>query len=284
MIKEGQIIKIIAGFYDVKSFDNQIFRLRASGSLRDNNITPLVGDYVEFKDEQLLTKIRPRKNELIRPKVATIDQAIIVTALSEPSFSSLLLDKMLAIIESQSIPVVIIFTKSDLGNQQPYYDYQSQGYKCFMINNHDNSSNWNEIKNTLKNKLTVFTGQSGAGKTSLLNNLFNLSNETNEISKALNRGKHTTRVVEIFEEENMKIIDTPGFSSLVINLTKEELAKSYFDFKNWSKLCEFNSCLHYKEKNCEIKKQLEMKKLLNSRYENYIKMLLEILGAKKNYD
>ena len=84
--------------------------------------------------------------------------------------------------------------------------------------------------------------------------------------------------------ENMKIIDTPGFSSLVINLTKEELAKSYFDFKNWSKLCEFNSCLHYKEKNCEIKKQLEMKKLLNSRYENYIKMLLEILGAKKNYD
>ena len=118
MIKEGQIIKIIAGFYDVKSFDNQIFRLRASGSLRDNNITPLVGDYVEFKDEQLLTKIKPRKNELIRPKVANIDQAIIVTALSEPSFSSLLLDKMLAIIESQSIPVVIIFTKSDLGNQQ----------------------------------------------------------------------------------------------------------------------------------------------------------------------
>ena len=252
--------------------------------MRDNNTTPLIGDYVEFKDEQLLTKIKPRKNELIRPKVANIDQAIIVTALSEPSFSSLLLDKMLAIIESQSIPVVIIFTKSDLGNQQPYYDYQSQGYKCFMINNHDNSSNWSEIKNTLKNKLTVFTGQSGAGKTSLLNNLFNLSNETNEISKALNRGKHTTRVVEIFEEENMKIIDTPGFSSLVINLTKEELAKSYFDFKNWSKLCEFNSCLHYKEKNCEIKKQLEMKKLLNSRYENYIKMLLEILGAKKNYD
>ena len=92
MIKEGQIIKIIAGFYDVKSFDNQIFRLRASGSLRDNNITPLVGDYVEFKDEQLLIKIKPRKNELIRPKVANIDQAIIVTALSEPSFSSLLLD------------------------------------------------------------------------------------------------------------------------------------------------------------------------------------------------
>ena len=136
----------------------------------------------------------------------------------------------------------------------------------------------------MKNKLTVFTGQSGAGKTSLLNNLFNLSNETNEISKALNRGKHTTRVVEIFEKENMKIIDTPGFSSLAINLTKEELSKSYFDFKNWSKLCEFNSCLHYKEKKCEIKKQLEMKKLLNSRYENYIKMLLEILETKKNYD
>lgn len=284
MVKKGQIIKIIAGFYDVKSFDNQIFRLRGSGTLRDNNILPLVGDYVQFKDDQLLISIEPRNNELIRPKVANIDQAIIVTALSEPSFSSLLLDKMLAIIESQSIPVLIIFTKSDLGNQQPYHDYQSQNYQCFMVNNHDNDTNWNEIKKVLKNKLTVFTGQSGAGKTSLLNNLFNLSNETNEISKALNRGKHTTRVVEIFEKEDMKIIDTPGFSSLTINLTKEELSKSYFDFKKWSKLCEFTSCLHYKEENCEIKRQLKMKKLLNSRYENYIKMLLEKLEKKNNYD
>ncbi len=281
MIKDGQVIKIIAGFYDVKSFDNKIFRLRGSGILRDNNIVPLVGDYVEFKNDQLLTKIKPRKNELIRPKVANIDQVIIVTALSNPSFSSLLLDKMLAMIESQSIAVIIIFTKNDLGNQQPYYDYQSQGYQCFIVNNHDNSTNWNNIKNILKNKLTVFTGQSGAGKTSLLNNLFNLSNKTNEISKALNRGKHTTRVVEIFENDDMKIIDTPGFSSFTINLTKEELSKSYFDFKNWSKLCEFNSCLHYKEKNCEIKNQLKVKNLLNSRYENYIKMLLEILENKK---
>ncbi len=281
MIKDGQVIKIIAGFYDVKSFDNKIFRLRGSGILRDNNIVPLVGDYVEFKNDQLLIKIKPRKNELIRPKVANIDQVIIVTALSNPSFSSLLLDKMLAMIESQSIAVVIIFTKNDLGNQQPYYDYQSQGYQCFIVNNHDNLTNWNNIKNILKNKLTVFTGQSGAGKTSLLNNLFNLSNKTSEISKALNRGKHTTRVVEIFENDDMKIIDTPGFSSFTINLTKEELSKSYFDFKNWSKLCEFNSCLHYKEKNCEVKNQLKIKNLLNSRYENYIKMLLEILESKK---
>lgn len=280
MIKNGQIIKIIAGFYDVKDENNIIYRLRASGSLRDNNINPLVGDFIEFKDDSLLINVLPRKNLLIRPKIANIDQVIIVTSLNEPKFSSLLLDKMLATIEVQSIPVIIIFTKSDLGDNQPYYDYKSQGYESFLINN-INLENLDLIKNQLKNKLSVVTGQSGAGKTTLLNNLLNISNKTGEISKALNRGKHTTRVIEMIEKEDIKIIDTPGFSSLTINLTKEELSKSFFDFKKWSQLCEFTSCLHYKEKKCEIKLQLENKKLLKSRYDNYIKMLLEILEKQK---
>ncbi|MBD5423444.1 MAG: ribosome small subunit-dependent GTPase A [Mycoplasma sp.] len=274
MIKNGQVIKIIAGFFDVKSSE-KIYRLRASGSLRDNDLIPIVGDYVEFKDDMLLTKIMPRKNSLIRPKVANIDQVAIVTALDEPKFSSLLLDKLLAIIEFQNIKTLIIFTKSDIGNNQPYYDYSSQNFDCLISNNKE-LGNWEKIKEKLKNKLTVLTGQSGAGKTTLLNNLLKINEKTNEISKSLGRGKHTTRTVEIFSNKNLELIDTPGFSSLDIKLTKQELSKSYFDFKEWSKLCKFTSCIHYKEVDCEVKRKYNEKKLLKSRYDNYIKMLLEI--------
>lgn len=279
IIKRGQIVKSIAGFFDVIS-ENKIYRLRASGSLRDNDISPIVGDFVEFKDDQLLTKVEQRKNCLIRPKVANVDQVAIVTSLNEPNFSSLLLDKFLAIVESQNIHPIIIFTKADIGDTKPFNNYQEQGYECLLIDNKNKNTDWEFIKNTFKKKLTVFTGQSGVGKTSTLNNLLNLTEETNEISKALGRGKHTTRVVEIFSNEIIKIIDTPGFSSLEIQISESNLAKSYFDFKIWSNSCKFNSCLHYKEIDCEVKRKYEEGKLLKSRYENYIKILLEIKNGK----
>lgn len=276
MIKVGQIKKINAGFFDVK-FENQVFRLRASGSLRDNNDIPIVGDYVEFKDDQLLIGIKERKNSLIRPKVANIDQVAIVVSLNEPKFSSFLLDKFLAIIEFQKINTLIIFTKSDLGDHQPYYDYLAQGFKCILLNNFATDNKWNEIINLFKSKLTVLTGQTGVGKTTTLNNLLNKNEKTDVISLALGRGKHTTRTVEIFENNGVEIIDTPGFSSLEIKLTKNELANSYFDFQKWSKYCKFTTCIHYKEEDCYIKKMYNENKLLKSRYENYIKMLLEII-------
>ena len=199
MIKQGQVIKIISGFFDVVS-KNKIYRLRASGTLRDNNLIPIVGDYVEFKNDLLLTKVKERKNFLIRPKVANVDLVAIIVSLSEPKFSSLLLDRFLAIIESQNINTLIIFTKSDLGNNKPYYDYLSQNFNCLLINNKDKDFDWNKIKDNFRNKLTVFTGQTGVGKTSTLNNLLNKNEKTSEISKSLGRGKHTTRVIEIFFE------------------------------------------------------------------------------------
>lgn len=269
----GQVIKVISGFYDV-IYDNKVFRLRASGSLRDKKINPLVGDYVEFIENGLLLNILERKNSLIRPKVANVDQVAIVCSLNEPKFSSLLLDRFLAIIEFQEIKPIIIFTKSDLGNIQPYYDYQSQKYDCFLISNKEKKIN-SDLKKILENKLTVFTGQTGVGKSTTINNLFNLDLKTNEISKSLGRGKHTTRVVEVFIINNFKIIDTPGFGSININLSKSQLSKAYTDFNNWSTKCKFNSCLHYKEDNCFVKKQLDNRILLESRYENYIKILLE---------
>ncbi len=279
MNKKGQVIKVIAGYFDVKTQDNKIYRLRASGNLRNLNLSPIVGDFVEFEKDSLLTSIDERKNVLIRPKVANVDQAAIIMSLDNPKFSSLLLDKFLANIEFQNINTIIIFTKSDLGNNQPYQDYLSQGFNCLLINNKDENFNWDIIKQNFKNKLTVFTGQSGVGKTSTLNNLLGLNEKTNEISKALGRGKHTTRVVEIFFKDNIEIIDTPGFGSLEIKLTPLELSKSYFDFRKWSNKCKFTSCLHHREQECEIKRQLENGKLLKSRYENYIKILEE---AKEN--
>lgn len=276
VIKVGQIVKINAGFFDVK-LENQIFRLRASGSLRDNNLIPIVGDFVEFKDDKVLTSIKPRRNFLIRPKVANVDQVAIIVSLNEPKFSSLLLDKFLAIIEFQKIKTLIVFTKSDLGDHQHYYDYASQNFDCILLNNFAKDNQWNKIIKKFKNKLTVLTGQTGVGKTTTLNNLLKTNEKTDQISFALGRGKHTTRTVEIFNNEGVEIIDTPGFSSLEIKLTKNELANSYFDFQKWSKYCKFTSCIHYKEEDCEVKRMYNEKKLLKSRYENYIKILLEII-------
>lgn len=269
----GQIIKIISGFYDI-SYENKIYRVKASNSLRDKKLIPLVGDYVEFLEKGLLIDILERRNFLIRPKVANIDQVAIICSLNEPKFSSLLLDRFLAIIEFQNIEPILIFTKADLGNIQPFNDYLNQKYNCFLISNQE-KSNLNLLKRSLDNKLTVFTGQSGVGKTTTINRLFDLKLQTGAISKALGRGKHTTRIVEIFKFDKIKIIDTPGFSSIKINLNKQQLASSYFDFKIWSKQCRFKSCLHYKEQDCYVKIQLKKNILLKSRYNNYIRILLE---------
>ena len=275
----GQVLKVIAGFFDVES-EQKIYRLRASGSLREQKIIPIVGDYVEFNPDGILLNVLDRQNVLIRPKVANVDQVAIVCALDEPKFSSLLLDRFLAIIESQNLDVIILFTKADRFDHQPFYDYQSQNYQCFLIDNNQDLID-QKLINLLTSKLTVFTGQSGVGKSTTINKLLKLNLKTNAISKALGRGKHTTRVVEIHHINNIKIIDTPGFGSIKVSLTKQELATSFKDFKIWTKQCKFRSCLHYKENDCFVKQQLNQKKLLQQRYDNYLKILLNDLDENK---
>ena len=275
----GQVLKVIAGFFDVES-GQQIYRLRASGSLREQKIIPIVGDYVEFNPDGILLNVLDRQNVLIRPKVANVDQVAIVCALDEPKFSSLLLDRFLAIIESQNLDVIILFTKADCFDHRPFHDYQSQNYQCFLINNNQDLID-PKLISLLTNKLTVFTGQSGVGKSTTINKLLKLNLKTNAISKALGRGKHTTRVVEIHHINNVKIIDTPGFGSIKVNLTKQELATSFKDFKTWAKQCKFRSCLHYKENDCFVKQQVNEKKLLQQRYDNYLKILLNDLDENK---
>lgn len=225
----GQIIRVNAGFFDVQS-EQKVYRLRASGTLRDQKIIPIVGDYVKFNVDGILLEVLERQNVLIRPKVANVDQVVIVCALNEPKFSSLLLDRFLAMIEAQNLDVIILFTKADLFDHQPFYDYQSQNYQCFLIDN-INENNHQDLIKLLTNKLSVFTGQSGVGKSTTINKLLNLDLKTNAISKALGRGKHTTRVVEIHQVDQIKIIDTPGFGSIQVDLTKQQLATAFKDFK-----------------------------------------------------
>ena len=272
---KGQVIRVIAGFYDIES-GNKEYRVRGSGNLRNEGIPPVVGDRVEFTPEAFLEKIYERENFLNRPKVANVDQAIIVQSLKEPDYSSILLNKFLAIIENAEIKPVIVFTKTDLVKETPAKEYRDDGYEVFEISNKSKKT-LTDLRKIFKGKLSVFTGQTGAGKTSTINNLANLSLETQEISKALGRGKHTTRVVEIIPWLEGRLIDTPGFSSLEFDMTKLELSKSYHDFESESVNCKFNrNCLHYKEKECGIKEAVKNKKISQNRYNDYLRLLKEM--------
>lgn len=273
----GQIIKVIAGFYDIY-VDKKIFRVRGSGKLRQQKQSPLVGDFVEFTAEAHIDKIYPRKNELIRPKVANVDQVAIITSLKEPNYSSLLLNKILAIVEAQNLLPLLIFTKSDLTDVNPALEYQNMNYQVHSISN-KNGDNLAKLKPLFANKLTVFTGQTGAGKSSTIANLTNTEREVQKISKALGRGKHTTRVIEIILWDQGWVIDTPGFSALQIPLTKTQMRQSFTIFKTYRKNCQFKNCAHIHEQNCGIKKAVHEGKISQTRYQDYLKLYEEALDG-----
>ena len=271
---KGQIVKIISNLYFVSS-NNEIYECRARGRFRNLNITPTVGDYVEFdKDNNYILDILPRKNTLIRPLVSNIDQAFIVTSLKQPDFSTNLLDKLIVILEYNKIKPIIVLTKRDLLKKEEKIKlkiiinyYKKIGYRVLY------NYNLFQIKRLLKNKTTVFTGQTGAGKSTLLNKLNkNLNLETGEISKALGRGKHTTRHVELISMYKGKVLDTPGFSSIDLSsLNKKDIRDSFIEFSNYN--CDFKDCMHLNEKKCKVKENINNKNILNSRYENYKKFL-----------
>ena len=275
MIK-GQIYKVIAGYYDIK-VDGEIFRARGSGKLRFDNESPMVGDFVDFEKDGFVKKIYERNNSMVRPKVANVDQVAIVTSLREPDFNSKILNKMLAVVESKQIKPIIIFTKNDLEFDQKIIDgYKADNYEVYSITNNDKSS-LGDLPSIFKDKLTVFTGQTGAGKSTTINSISNFNQETQEISKSLGRGKHTTRVVEILDWAGGRLIDTPGFSSFEVGLDKLKLSKSFKDFRENSSDCQFpRNCLHYKEEKCAIKKLVNEGKISKDRYNDYIKIIQEV--------
>ena len=272
---EGRIIKNISNDYVVK-VDNELYTCKPRGKFRISNLTPLVGDIVEIDgNNNYIIDIKKRKNSLIRPSVSNIDKAIIVTSV-KPKLDTNLLDKLLVLTMYNNIEPVICFTKLDLLNLEELKEinnvinyYNSIGYVTVKNTEID------KIKSILKNNLSVFVGQSGAGKSSLLNKLDSkLDLKTNEISKALGRGKHTTRHVELFEVCEGLVVDTPGFSSLDLsslsNMDIRDNMKEMFD--NLDK-CKYRDCMHYKEDGCYVKSLVNDNVIMKSRYDNYISFL-----------
>ena len=269
---QGRITKIVSNTFSV-NVNNDVYDCKARGKFRNEKITPMVGDLVAIEDKDLLiTDIFPRKNELKRPFISNVDKALIITSVADPKLSLDLLDKQLCTIIFNKVTPIIILSKLDLLNSKEKKEikkiakyYSSIGIK--VLKNTDKK----KIREQIAKNVVVLTGQSGAGKSTLLNKLEKtLDLKTSPISKALGRGVHTTRHVELFEIAKGLIADTPGFSALDLSeITKEELKRLFIEFKHYN--CQYDNCSHIKEKNCGVKKALEENKILKSRYDNYIK-------------
>ncbi len=269
---EGIIIKNQSNDYTVRT-KNSVNICKPRGKFRNDKITPLVGDRVVIDDiNNYILEIKERKNFLIRPSIANVDIAIIVTSVKEPNFDSNLLDKLLTIISYNNVKPVVCLTKMDLLNDEEldrinsiFNYYKSIGYD--VITNND----IRELKEIIKNKIVVFAGQSGAGKSSLLNRLDKtLELQTNEISKALGRGKHTTRCVTLYDVCDALVADTPGFSSIDFRgMTKIDIRDNMKEMFDNLEYCKYRDCMHIKEDDCYVKKLLGENKILSSRYDNY---------------
>ena len=267
---KGIIIKNISNDYTLNC-NKTNYVCKPRGKFRLNNLTPLVGDIVTFDEKNnYIIDIQKRKNELIRPSVANIDIAVIVTSVKDPDFDSNLLDKQLTIISYNNIKPIIYFTKLDLLDNKQLEEinqiisyYQKIGYTV--------STNPVDLLKLIKNKIVVLTGQSGAGKSTLLNTIDpSLELKTNEISYSLGRGKHTTRHTELYETNNTYIVDTPGFSKIDFHdMTNNDIRDNMKEmFDNLHK-CKYSDCMHIKEDGCYIKFLVEKKEILESRYNNY---------------
>lgn len=286
---KGRIIKTLSGFYYVLVND-EIITCRARGNFRNDNITPLAGDLVKINVENDLgyvVEIEERVNELLRPKVANIDYNIIVTSYVDPDFSSKLLDKLLVLAEYSDVESIIVFTKEDLLDEESknnfediFNYYKSIGYEVYK----NNEEEILKLKKILSNKFVSISGQSGSGKSTFINKLSNgkLNIDTNNISKSLGRGKHTTRHVEFHKIDDFYIADTPGFSSIDITfIEKEDIKYLFKEFNDFN--CKFQTCNHIDEPSCGVKQNLIENSYINERYENYKQLFKEKEEQRRRY-
>lgn len=291
---QGKIVKGIAGFYYVHVQDMGIYECKAKGIFRKDNTKPLVGDdvAVEVLDEEKklgnISVILPRKNSLMRPAVANVDQALVIFSITEPAPNFNLLDRFLIMMEQQALPCIICFNKQDISSEEDRKAlkeiYEGCGCRVFFTSA-GKDREMEELLPVLKGRTTTVAGPSGVGKSSIINCLApEVCMETGEISKKIQRGKHTTRHTQLIAlGAGTYIMDTPGFSSLALtNMEKEELQGYYPEFARFEAECRFRGCAHIQEPGCGIKAAVQEGLISRIRYGNYV-LLYEELKDKKKY-
>ena len=289
----GKIMKGIGGFYYVYVEGAGLYECRAKGIFRNKKVKPNVGDIVDIdvisEEEKIgnLTVIHKRKNQLIRPMVANVDQALVIFAIHEPEPNFQLLNRFLIMMEKQQVPVIICFNKMDLATEeekeQLRRDYENSGCRV-LFSSAQEGEGIPEIKSLLKGKTTVMAGPSGVGKSSTLNSISEEKQmETGAVSEKIKRGRHTTRHSELIHlGEDTYLMDTPGFSSLYLaDIDKEELRFYFPEFAEYENQCRFNGCSHIHEPGCAVKEALEEGKISRLRYEDYCYLYEELANARK---
>lgn len=291
-MKTGRIIKSLSGVYRV-DVNGEMYDTKPRGLFRKNKFSPIVGDVVDFEVENItegyIHHVHERKNELKRPPVSNVEHLVLVMSAVEPEFSTQLLDRFLVIAHSYHMRPRILVTKRDITSPsmenkilQTLKVYENMGYHTQFISVEDHID---EVFMQWGEGLVVLSGQSGVGKSTLLNRYFpELNIETQHISRALNRGRHTTRHVELFERKNGFIADTPGFSALDFNHIQKDEVKHYFmEINEYGEHCKFRDCNHINEPKCNVKYEIEKGNIAHFRYEHYLQLFNEIANRKERY-
>lgn len=287
---DGLIVSSLGGFYYVQT-EEKIIECRAKGAFRKDNIRPAVGDIGVVQPTEdgygYLVDIKPRKNFLVRPPLANIDVLVMVISSCSPKPNTLVIDKMIAIAEYKEIEPVIVFTKTDLEKAEDIIsDYRKSNFKVFSVSS-VTGEGVDEVKDYLKGKISAFCGNSGVGKSTLLNRIDSrISADTGTISKKLGRGRHTTRQVELFPlEGGGYIADTPGFSAVELQrfqvILKDELQHCFREFEDYIPNCKFTGCSHTKEKGCSVLDALAKGKIPKSRHISYVTMYEDAKNIKE---
>ena len=285
----GIIIKGIGGFYYVEAADGIVYECKARGVFRKEKITPLAGDRVEItvesNNKNSIDKILERRNFFKRPPIANVDTLVIVSSVCDPRPNLLIIDRLTAVASYKNVEPIIVFTKDDLQSANEFVKiYTNAGFKTFAVSN-ETGEGIEKVKSIIGGGITVFTGNSGVGKSSLINRMYpDFCLETGEISRKLGRGRHTTRHVELFKVGSGYIADTPGFSSLDFEtndlIKKDELAFCFPDFAYYIGSCRFSTCAHVNDKGCSLVEAVKSGDVERTRHESYVTMYNEVKDIK----